>query len=69
MFLSVKRIKGHEYVYLVANRREEGRVVQHILQYFGRMEPDDIGRMRDRLRLGLGAVGRGRHEGGDLPKS
>ena len=46
VFVSVKVVKGHEYVYIVENRRIEGRVVQRIVQYIGRADTDTIAALR-----------------------
>jgi transposase len=38
MFLREKTAKGHTYLYLVENRREDGRVRQHIVHALGRKD-------------------------------
>lgn len=38
-FIATKKIKGHEYRYLVENVRINGKVKQKILQYLGRVDP------------------------------
>lgn len=35
-FKREKKVKGHSYYYLVQNSRQDGRVRQRILQYWGR---------------------------------
>ncbi len=38
VFLRKKRINGHTYWYLVENRRENGKVRQHVVRYIGKAE-------------------------------
>jgi len=47
-YLSVKRISGHRYVYIVKSVRKGAKVVPRILEYFGR-DPDPA-RLKRALR-------------------
>ena len=41
-FKREKKVKGHVYHYLVQNRRQDGRVRQDIIQYFGRADESPV---------------------------
>ncbi len=38
MFVRIKRVNGHDYVYLVENVREGGRHVQRVIKTLGRRD-------------------------------
>lgn len=52
MFLRVKRVRGHDYLFLVENFRDGGKVRQRILHNFGRkdqIELDDVKQVLSRM--------------------
>jgi hypothetical protein len=42
VFLRSNFVKGHEYLYLVENRWENGRTRQRVVYYFGRRDKVDL---------------------------
>ena len=49
MFVRVKKIGRHEYMYLVENAREGGRHVQRVIKVLGRREEVERSGMLDAL--------------------
>ncbi len=49
MFVRVKRVNGHDYVYLVENVREAGRHVQRVIKTLGRRDDVDAAGLLDQL--------------------
>jgi hypothetical protein len=49
MFVRVKKIGGHEYIYLVENAREGGRHVQRVIKTLGRRDQVEGSGMLDAL--------------------
>ncbi|HYO34307.1 MAG TPA: transposase [Nocardioidaceae bacterium] len=54
MFVRLKRVNGHDYVYLVENVREGGRHVQRVIKSLGRRDQVEAAGLLDQLAISAG---------------
>ncbi|MBU4501685.1 MAG: hypothetical protein KKA79_03780 [Nanoarchaeota archaeon] len=50
MFLRSKRIKKHDYYYIVKNTRTRDGVRQKVIEYKGRLAPVEVEELQQRLK-------------------
>jgi hypothetical protein len=51
VFVRIKRVNGHDYVYLVENAREGGRHVQRVIKTLGRRDQVEAAGLLDQLAV------------------